>query len=658
MCGIAGAMGDLTERSLKEMLSLMQHRGPDHWALTSFDDIHFAHARLSIIDLSAQSNQPLWDIQRKACIVFNGEIYNYQLLREELQGAGYSFASQGDAEVIVNLYLHCGVACFKRLRGIFSFALWDAEREELLVVRDACGVKPLYYTENEHGFYFASELKSLLVADGVFRELNYDVLLRTLVFLWSPGPETVLKNIFKLESGRYLIIKNRKIFKQEKFAEWPVYNPQKISVANACHRLDDTLLSSVQEQLVADVPIGAFLSGGLDSSLLVAMMVSLGKQDLECFTTNPEWSRSNQEGFVDELPYAQYVAEYLKTKLNIVSVGSERVIQLLYKMIYHLDEPYTDPASLNVFLICDKARKKGIKVLFSGAGGDDVFTGYRRHRAIRLESYSKGIFKPVSRILQAIAYKLPKKKIAFRRFAKWISHVGSPVNERILSYFYWIDPKIARGLFIDNIQEKLSAAPMDFILNKLDDLPKLNSLEKMLYLEKCYFLTDHNLNYTDKLSMACGVEVRVPFLDPRLLELASRLPVGLKQRYGHGKWILKKMAEKYLPKSIIYRPKTGFGVPLRHWLKNDLKCLVDEVLSEESILRRGIFKPQAIHHLIQEDRADKQDYAYVIFTLLCFEIWCRLFLDDMTLDKTLNFERLSSGQPYNFGEKSDERVLC
>ena len=630
MCGIVGALGDLLPEKLEAMVKKMAHRGPDYSSHLSLGNVHLGHARLSIIDLSSNSNQPLWDVSQKVCIVFNGEIYNYKCLRQELISFGYAFSSQGDAEVILNLYLHYGPTCLDKLQGIFAFALWDNHRQELLVARDPFGVKPLYYTENQDGFYFASELKSLLLLPSLSPELNYDALFRTIVFLWSPGPETVMKNILKLEPGSYLIVKNNKIINKIQYNVWPVYTPEKMTKAQACDQLQEALSASVRDQLVSDVPVGAFLSGGLDSSLIVAMAKQAGVENLACFTIKSMENDEKHEGFVDDLPYAKIAAKYLNVDLNIVD-AAPNVLQSLLKMIYHLDEPQADPATFNVSLICEMARNQGIKVLFSGAGGDDIFTGYRRHLAVSFERYWTRLPMFIRLLLEKNCRQLPKKHPFLRRVSKLFAYATKSENERLLSYFYWIDPQVVLDLFTDEVKCQLSDNPLATMLRDLKQRSEKSKLEKMLYLERRYFLVDHNFNYTDKMSMAHGVEVRVPFLDSRVIEVASRLHSKFKQRRGEGKWILKQMAERYLPKSIIYRPKAGFGAPLRKWLQADLKPLVDELLSVASVKHRGLFKPELIQQLIAKDLCGKEDYSYSIFALLCIEIWCRIFIDNKGL---------------------------
>ena len=630
MCGIVGGQGLLSTELFKAMIETIAHRGPDYLATESFDQVHLAHARLSIIDLTKESNQPLWDSERKACIVFNGEIYNYQLLREELIELGYRFVSKGDAEVLVNLYLHFGESALSRLEGIYAFAIWDVRTQTMFLARDPCGIKPLYYVEHDQGFYFSSEFKSLLLLPAVSRELDYDALFRSIVLLMSPGSATILKQVHKLEAGSYLLVKDRQVITHQRWAQLPVYSSQINGRNQASLEIDSALQASVQSQMVADVPVGAFLSGGLDSSLIVAMIKQLHGKAIECFTIQSMWGDTKKEGFIDDLPYAQRAAKLLQVPLNIVAVKPD-MVSLLPKLIYHLDEPQADPAVLNVFLICELARSKGIKVLFSGAGGDDVFSGYRRHQAIVMEKYWSFLPIVVRKGLQFVARRLPKNSPHFRRISKLFSFVSQSDNERLLSYFYWIDPGVVRALFTDDIQQKLSCNPLQFMLTELEDSPEKNRLEKMLDLEKRYFLVDHNLNYTDKMSMAHGVEVRVPFLDANVLAVAAKVNAKLKHRYGRGKWILKKVAEKYLPKAIIYRKKTGFGAPLRQWMQHDLKALVDDTLSDENIIRRGLFKPEKIRALIAQDRAGEEDYCYPIYALLCFEIWCQIFIDGKVL---------------------------
>lgn len=625
MCGIVGAIGKFPKEIVTSMAEKMSHRGPDNLSIYSDGFVHLGHARLSIIDLSMSSNQPLWDIKSRACIVFNGEIYNYRELRQILEEKGIEFRSNGDAEVLLNMYLEHGEQCLDALSGIFSFAIWDQVKQQLFIARDNFGVKPLYYSSNEQGFVFASELKSLLCVPSIKRDLNYDSLYRSLVFLWSPGEETLIKDIRKVKPAHFMVVKAGKVVRYEKYWDWPAYLPDTSLDSNGHQdNILNALESAVREQLVADVKVGSFLSGGLDSSLIVALAKKNLENGILCFTIDSGSAEQAKDGFEDDLPYAKRVALQLNVELDILKVTPD-ITQLLPKMIYHLDELQADPAPLNVMLICEQAKKQGIKVLLSGAGGDDIFTGYRRHYAVKAEKYWVWLPKPARSLLKSVATLLPQNHAVTRRISKAFQYADLSADQRLLSYFFWLDPSVALGLFKD--PELISTTPFQFIYDELAKVETKDPIERMLTLEQKYFLVDHNFNYTDKMSMATGVEVRVPFLDKRVTEAASWVPSGLKQEGRVGKSILKKAAERLLPKDIIYRPKSGFGAPLRTWLKNDLSEFVDDLLSTDSIDKRGIFDAEKVQQLLADDRSGKADYSYPIFALLCFEIWCQQFLD-------------------------------
>ncbi|MFQ2046935.1 asparagine synthase (glutamine-hydrolyzing) [Aeromonas veronii] len=625
MCGIVGLFGIIGDDVRKKSLEAISHRGPDNLGYYDGKKIFLGHARLSILDLSDSSNQPIWDYTNTACIVFNGEIYNFKELRLELESNGIVFRSNGDAEVLLNLYLTHGERCLEKLSGIFSFAIWDTRTSLLFVARDNYGVKPLYYVENAEGFYFASELKSLLQVGSIQKEINLDSLYRSLVFLWSPGEETLIKGLKKLKPGHFLVVQDSKISKCERFWDWPKYAPDLTATSSEHQRkIINALDGAVKEQLVADVKVGSFLSGGLDSSLIVSLATKNSEQSIRCFTIDTGSGEQAKDGFEDDLPYAKRVAEHLNVELDILKVTPD-ITKLLPKMIYHLDELQADPAPINVLLICEQAKAQGIKVLLSGAGGDDIFTGYRRHYAVKSERYWGWLPSPFRAVLKAATSLLPKDKAVTRRIAKAFQYADLAADERLLSYFFWLDPTIALSLF--KHPDQISNQPFNFIYDEMRQVETKDPVERMLTLEQKYFLVDHNFNYTDKMSMAAGVEVRVPFLDKRVVEAASKVPSYLKQEGRVGKAILKKAAERLLPKDIIYRPKSGFGAPLRSWLKNDLAGYVDTLLSEETINKRGIFSFEKVQQLLADDRNGKADYSYPIFALLCFEIWCQQFLD-------------------------------
>ena len=632
MCGIAGFSGNFERELLTAMSASIAHRGPDDSGIwfNEAKAVGLAHRRLSIIDLSTDAKQPMTDAQETITIVFNGEIYNYRGLRKELQEKGYYFKSKSDTEVLIHLYVELGHEMLDKLNGIFAFAIWDHSKEELFIARDGLGVKPLYYVQNNNGFLFASELKAILKNPGIDKSLNHHAIHYYLSYLWCPAPHTMLKSIFKLEPGYALVIRNGKIQKKWCFYDLP-YGQQVFdsSENEITKNLAKEIKEAVHRQMVSDVPVGAFLSGGLDSSAVVAFARQMNPdQKLDCFTISFENSTGKFEGFTEDLPYAQKVAKYLGLNLHTVTVGPEMVSRI-EEIIYSLDEPQADPAPLNALFICELAREHGIKVLLSGAGGDDVFSGYRRHYALICEKYWSWLPKIGLTALRTFSNKLPQNNSIGRRLGKAFRYADCSVEERLISYFLWIDENVQRCLYSDDLRKVLADTDaVDPLRQTLSRIPEeKNPLNRMLYLEAKHFLADHNLNYTDKMGMAAGVEVRVPLIDKKLIEFATRIPPHLKQKGRIGKYIFKKAMEPYLPKDVIYRPKSGFGAPLRQWLHGDLREVVMEMLREKSLKNRGLFDPKSVSRLVEDDYDGKIDASYSIFSLMCIEWWMRMFLD-------------------------------
>lgn len=632
MCGILGFNGAFNSAFLRAGLNVIAHRGPDDSGVFKDEQVGvgLGHVRLSILDLSSLGHQPMMCADKSVVIVFNGEIYNFQELRKELEAKGHPFLGHSDTEVLLNLYLSEGVAMLSRLNGIFAFAMWDSRNKSLFIARDGLGIKPFYYAETTKGFLFASELKALLLEPSISCELDLSALNNYLRFLWCPAPRTPLKNVFKLEPGHALIVKDGEIKKKWQFYDLPYDQPiLSIDEQSAIQSVSDAVQLSVQRQMVADVEVGAFLSGGLDSSAVIAFAKDHAKGNkLKCFTIGFKDDAFIKEGMVDDLAYARQVAGHLDVDLHTIFVGAEMVGQL-EKMLYHLDEPQADPAPINVLFISQLARDHGIKVLLSGAGGDDIFSGYRRHYALQLEKYWSWLPKNLRSALKNATQGLPKASPVGRRLAKAFQYADLDGNERIASYFSWNTPDVLKSLYSEDFQQGLNKdMSLDPLLASLRNLPAgTPALNRMLYLEGKHFLADHNLNYTDKMSMATGVEVRVPLLDPDLVALAARLPVEYKQRGREGKWIFKKAMEPYLPRNVIYRPKTGFGAPLRSWLRNELRPVVEDILSAQSLTNRGLFDPKGVRLLLEHDKQGIIDGTYTIFSLICIELWCRIFID-------------------------------
>jgi len=629
MCGIAGFHGAFDPGLLARMSDAIAHRGPDDAGEWCSPDrrVGLSHRRLSIIDLSPLGHQPMGDASGAAVIVFNGEIYNYRELRAQLESEGYGFRSQSDTEVLLALYRARGEAMVNALNGIFAFAIYDRAERTLFLASDAMGIKPLYFSESRDGFVFASELKAMVACGGVAGSLDVSALFRYLGFLWSPGGATPFKGVSRLGPGEALRVKGGRIIRRWRWAKsfW-AEAPLALHEDEAIRRVQKSLRTAVHRQLVADVPVGAFLSGGLDSSAVVAMAREVSP-DIDCFTIDT--GVVQDAGVTDDLPYARQVAKHLGVKLHEIRVDSSRMAADLERMVFQLDEPLADPAPLNVLYISQLARQHGVKVLLSGAGGDDLFTGYRRHRALMLERYWAWMPRAARQGLRNLSSRLDQGGALGRRLGKALAHADLPPDRRLTGHFLWAD--LARVLDLFAPEHRTALVNEDMVAPLADYLgtlpPGLPPLHRMLALEQRFFLADHNLLYTDKMSMAAGVEVRVPFLDNDLVWLANALPPGLKQRGAEGKWVLKKAMEPYLPREVIYRPKTGFGAPLRHWMRHELRELLGDLLSEESLRRRGLFDPQAVQRLIADNDAGRRDAAYTLLSLLCIEIWCRNFVD-------------------------------
>lgn len=658
MCGIAGFQGAFSIDLLHRMSLAIAHRGPDGEGMellqsTTVADVGFVHRRLAIIDLSPEGRQPMTvDCECCGCrghadlsLVYNGELYNFRDLRRELESKGHRFHSATDSEVLLHLYAEHGLRMVERLDGIFAFAMHDGrpsgrppgvEAGDLFIARDQIGVKPLYHTTTADGFLFASELKALMQHEGVERALDPIALHHHLALLWTPAPRTLLRGVHKLRPGYAMLARGGRVHREWSYYDLPYgRTPLAGSEAAIADELHELLAVAVQRQLMADVPVGAFLSGGLDSSAVVAMMVrARERSDLTCYAIGFAGDHP-VEGTPADLPYARRVAQRLGVRLRAIEV-EPNILDHLDEMIYFLDEPHGDPAPINALLIARRAREDGIPVLLSGAGGDDILSGYRRHYALRLErwwswlpSSSRARIGHRARAIADGGLGFGLGAHALRRAVKAFALADLDADVRTAGYFWWSSDALRRTLYSSDLAaETLAHRTAEPLLESLRRIPdERDPLNRMLYLEAKHFLADHNLNYTDKMGMAAGVEVRVPLLDLTLIDFATRIPSAMKQKGRVGKAIFKKAMERDLPHDVVYRPKSGFGAPLRHWLRHELRERVDDTLSTESLRNRGLFDPTAVRRLIDLDRDGRVDGGYTIFTLMCFELWCRQFVD-------------------------------
>ena len=631
MCGINGFLGDFPQDLIHLMNETTAHRGPDDrgsWS-HSEDSICLGHNRLSIIDLSQAGHQPMIDSNERFVMVYNGEVYNFPELKKDLEKKNYKFRGQSDSEVLLNLYIEEGEDCVKKLNGIFAFAVWDKKEKELFLARDHYGVKPLYYSHTERGFIFSSELKSLLHSKCVSKEINENALSRYLAFLWSPGCETMLKGVSKLLPGHSIRIGPSKEPRVKQFYQLDysgsANSTEGLSFEEAKTKTRTLLKQAVKRQMISDVEVGAFLSGGVDSTAIVNYAKEYSSQRMNCFTIKTDEKLLAQEGIVSDYSYAKKAAKELDVNLHSIEV-SETCIDELEEVIYLLDEPEADPAIINTLLISRLARKEGVPVLLSGAGGDDLFSGYRRHLAVHYQGWMSGL----PSLARMTALPLLKSSRAFGVPKRYIEKLSRPLNysgnDFVSSFFLWADSQTINSLLTgekSGLDDKNLFAPLN---NTIKNCGAQSSLRKMLSVDMLHFLTDHNLNYTDKMSMAASIETRVPFLDRDLVDFSLTVPDQYKINGKENKYLLREALRGEIPDFVLDRPKTGFGAPLRGWIKGPLKPFIDEHLSKEKIDSVGIFDFTNVSKVLETNAQGKKDQSYLIYSILCIQVWAKIFL--------------------------------
>lgn len=625
MCGLIGIVSNNKTTLLEKATNCMAHRGPDDMGFNEEDGIAMGHRRLAIQDLSENGHQPMYSMDGRFVIVFNGEIYNHFDLRQyKLQDV--QFKGHSDTETLLYGLIKYGIDFASLLNGIFVFAFYDRLSGDLIICRDQMGVKPIYYYHKGDDLFFASELKALTML-GIDKTLDHVSISNYLYFLYSPGSDTPFKNVKKLAPGHFIRYntKTPQDLDIQQYYEIPFNGSYSdVSLEEHIEILDQKLTEAVRRQMLSDVPVGFFLSGGLDSSAIVAMARKLfPDRPLSCYTID---TGGGFDGFADDLHYAKKAAEHLRVDLNIVKAGID-IVKSFDEMIWHLDEPQADAAPLNVLNICRQSRQNGDTVLLGGTAGDDLFSGYRRHQALAFEGLFNTLPKPVWKLSENIIKKINSASATVRRMKKLVSEASKDSELRMAGYYGWMDDSDLHKLFRMDIRHELQNQHFSsLLLSSLQQIPlEKNKLNQMLYWDMKYFLTDHNLNYTDKMSMATGVEVRVPFLDQDLVKYSTSVPPALKMKGREVKYILKKTMEKYLPQEIIYRPKTGFGAPVRKWITEDLQPMIKERLSKSELDRWNIFDYGEVQKLIVDNRSAKKDASYSIWALLAIQSWLNQF---------------------------------
>lgn len=644
MCGISGVVNCGDRETLARMTHVQAHRGPDDSGLwdRKFPDgsyIGLGSRRLAILDLSAVGHMPMCNEDRTVWLTYNGEIYNFAELRRELESKGHRFASHTDTEVIVHLYEQEGPDCVKRLNGMFAFAICDlrSARPLLFIARDHFGIKPFYYFHDGARFAFASEIKALLQVAGIDAELDPQSLHQYLTFLWVPDPRTMFRRILKLPAGHYATLRNGDL----KITQyWDLTFPAadqtySRSEADLEEEVRERFQKSVEAQMVSDVPIGAFLSAGLDSSSIVAMMRRATNQPVRTYTiTFPRKYRVG-ESTLDDPEVATRLAQHLGCENQRIVVEPE-VTDLLPKLVWHMDEPTADPAIITAYLVCREARQQAT-VLLSGVGGDELFAGYRKHVAHYWgQAYSR-VPALLRRTAERALARLPNLRgTALKgeiRLAKKMGRSASlsPVDRFIANCTY-LDGGQKSNLYTSECAAQASTFdPVCEHLAAFERTTDADFLHQMLYLDTKIFMTSLNLTYNDKMSMASSLEVRVPFLDRELAEfIAWNVPPTLKLKgllRPTTKYILRRAMRDVLPREVLHQPKAGFAAPVDYWLAHDLKDMVDDLLSPDQLRKRALFNPSSVDRFVHEHRSGRHDWSMQLWQFLTLELWMQTFLD-------------------------------
>ena len=631
MCSIFGFLGFEDKALLKRMGSVSQHRGPDQSGIYIDKNICLGHNRLSIIDLSQKGKQPMFNEDESIIIVYNGEVYNFQDINKRLNE--HSFKSRTDTETIIHAYEKFGIDCLRYFNGMFGFAIWDSNKKKLFLAVDRLGIKPVYYIKIEDKFLFASEIKSLLQYKEVKREVNENALTKYLTFRYTPDNETLFKNIKKLEPGHYLVYDTKnKTIKIKKY--WDIYDlePKDYS-ENYYKKLTLKLLKdAVKKRLVSDVPLGSHLSGGLDSSAIVAIMSELQKE-VETFTVEFE-----SESFYNESKYAKIVADYFDTNHHPLKVKAD-ASEILPKAIWHLDEPVSDPTIIAQYLI-SQLTKKYVTVILNGEGADEVFAGYMMYKVMnKSEKYKKLLPGPAKTMLPKIINKTPDKIL--NKFFKYSSDFGEKGKERFGYYLKNLDNRTKSYLLLQNIfdkdekkelyTEELKKFEDEEGLEKefskyFDDINKKNYINKITYMDMKTRLPYYLLHKVDKMSMAHAIEARVPFLDHRLVEFSFKIPARYKMKEG-GKYILKKAMQDKLPKEILKREKQPFLVPINKWYEEKLKEIAPQIFENSEIFKK-YFDKKAVEKIYNNYDKSKFYYGRQIWSLLSFALWHKIYIEN------------------------------
>jgi asparagine synthase (glutamine-hydrolysing) len=627
MCGIAGCYQQADGRELTGVMTgRIAHRGPDADGVWSHAgervSIHLGHRRLSIIDLSAAADQPL--CKGNLALVYNGELYNYRELRADLVGKGVTFATESDTEVVLEAWRHWGPAALEKFRGMFAFALANIVTGELILARDPLGIKPLLFMRRGSGIVFASELKALIAALGSELRIEPGAMVASMLYYWVPEQRCAIQGVHKLPAGSWARI-HPSAASPEIRHYWRVQDVAAEMVGQPGPDLSAVIEESVRAHLVADVPVSSFLSGGLDSSI-ITVLAHKDADSVDAYTITFRRQDQKLEAMPDDAVYARKVARQFGIHQHEIEISPD-IVQMLPRMVDILDEPIGDPAAINTLLMCEAARERGVKVMLSGMGADELFGGYRKHIACLMASrYCRlpGTLRALARVaVNAMPVSVGDRGLRYLRWAKrFMAFAELPEEARFRRSYTLYDPEGLEALLgpdlVGSVADVIGEHAAVYDDNALDD-----EINRMCLADTRLFMAGLNLTYTDRASMAASVEVRVPFVDKVVAQAAFAIPGNDKIRGRVAKAALKDAAENWLPHEIVHRPKASFGAPLRAWIRGDLKELIDDVLVCGELTQLGMLRKDQVNRLIADEQAGREDYAKQIWQLLSMELWYR-----------------------------------
>ena len=630
MCGIIGVVGNnLNKDKLIGAVDLLSHRGPDDKGYLSDNNlVFFGHTRLSVIDLSINGKQPMKSEDGNLWITYNGEIYNFKKLRAELENRGYGFKSQTDTEVILNLYKEKGRECVRDLNGMFAFAIYDKKKQELFIARDRLGIKPFYYALYNNNFVFASEIKAILACGMIPKEVNWQAIYDYFSFLFVPCPATAFEHIKQLPPAHCAVLD----LSQMKFNLSSYWTPYEVNNGSKESLIDyedlkfslGTLLNdSVASQLVSDVPLGLFLSGGIDSSILALLAAKNSTSRLKTFTVIFE---DKDLELYDESIYAKKVSDVVNSEHIEIALGIQKPDSIL-ELIDCFDQPFANPTFYLSYLI-SKATKKHVTVALSGAGGDELFGGYPRYKALPYAKALSSVPKLLSRCVREFASLIPENNFSHlpRRIKLFVRGMGESLSEQYLQWTYYLSDDEKALLLKPMLAKKaLLTKSTNIITSYLSEISSKDLLNRIQYVDLKTFLLDNVLEYTDKTSMAVGLETRVPYLDHRIVELSFKIPQKYKIYKGNLKYILKETFKDLLPREIINAPKKGFCAPVSLWIDKHFNYYFDNLLTCDYVGKQGIMDWDVIQLLRNQHKLKKRDNSMQLFGVIMFDMWYRKY---------------------------------